>query len=143
MIILFGIMGVVSIFLVFCIFFVIVTEKIPDIGIIKSVGGSSAAVGRIFFVYAGAVGVVGAILGLAMAWPFVIHINAIHDWVAMTFGWRAYDASILIFPFIPNDVDWYAATIIIIAAVLGSMVGSMIPAARAALMKPIQALRYE
>ncbi len=143
MTILFGIMGVVSVFLIFCIFFVIVTEKIPDIGIIKSVGGSSAAVGRIFFVYAGAVGVVGAFLGLAMGWPFVVHINAIHDWVAQTFDWRVYDAAVLLFPYIPNEVDWYATTIIMIAALVGSLIGSMIPAARAALMKPIQALRYE
>ena len=140
---LFGIMGMVSVFLIFCIFFVIVTEKIPDIGIIKSVGGSGWGVGRIFFTYAGAVGVVGALLGLAMGWPFVVHINAIHDWVAQILGWRVYDASILLFPDIPNEVDWSAAVIIMIAAVAGSLVGSMIPAIRAATMKPIQALRYE
>lgn len=141
--ILFSIMGVVSVFLIFCIFFVIVSEKIPDIGIVKSIGGSSGAVGRIFFVYAGAVGVVGAFLGLAMAWPFVLHINTIHEWISHTFDWRIYDPSVLLFPSIPNEVDWHATTIIIIAAVLGSLIGSMIPAARAALMKPIQALRYE
>ncbi len=141
--ILFSIMGMVSVFLIFCIFFVIVSEKIPDIGIIKSVGGSSGAVGRIFFVYAGAIGVVGAFLGLAMGWPFVAHINTIHDWISRTFDWRLYDPSVLLFPNIPNQVDWYATTIILIAAVAGSMIGSMIPAARAALMKPIQALRYE
>ncbi len=143
MTVLFGIMGVVSIFLIFCIFFVIVTEKIPDIGIIKSVGGSSAGVGRIFFVYAGAVGVVGSLLGLAMGWPFVVHINAIHDWVGRTFGWKIYDPRVLLFPDIPNEVDWSATMIIMIAAVVGSLIGSMIPAVRAALMKPIQALRYE
>jgi len=143
MTILFGIMGIVSIFLIFCIFFVIVTEKIPDIGIIKSVGASSAGVGRIFLAYALAVGVVGTLLGLAIGWPFVIHINTIHDWLARTFGWRIYDPSVLLFPHIPNEVDWYATTIIIISALVGSLIGSMIPAIRAALMKPIKALRYE
>ncbi|NIA06787.1 MAG: FtsX-like permease family protein [Actinobacteria bacterium] len=141
--ILFVIMGVVSIFLIFCIFFVIVTEKIPDIGIIKSVGASSAGVGRIFLAYAGAIGLLGAILGLAMGWPFVVHINAIHDWIAHTFGWRIYDPNVLVFPYIPNEVDWFAAVIIIASALVGSLIGSMIPAIRAALMKPIKALRYE
>ncbi len=143
MTVLFGIMGVVSIFLIFCIFFVIVTEKIPDIGIIKSVGGSRAGVGRIFFFYAGAVGVVGSLLGLAMGWPFVIHINAIHDWIGRTFGWKIYDPRVLLFPDIPNELDFSATVIIMIAALVGSLIGSMIPADRAALMKPIQALRYE
>ncbi len=78
-----------------------------------------------------------------MGWPFVAHINTIHDWIARTFDWQIYDPSVLLFPSIPSEVDWHATTIIIIAAVLGSLIGAMIPAVRAALMKPIQALRYE
>ena len=143
MTILFGIMGIVSVFLIFCIFFVIVTEKIPDIGIIKSVGASSTGVGRVFLAYALAVGVVGTLLGLAMGWPFVVHINSIHDWVARTFGWKICDSRVLLFPDIPNNVDWSATWIIIISALAGSLIGSMIPAIRAAVMKPIKALRYE
>ena len=143
MTVLFVIMGVVSIFLIFCIFFVIVTEKTPDIGIIKSVGASSGGVGRIFLAYAAAIGLLGAVLGLAAGWPFVIHINAIHNWVAQTFGWRIYDPNVLLFPDIPNEVDWFATAIIMVAALAGSLVGSLIPAVRAALMKPVKALRYE
>ena len=141
--ILFVIMGVVSIFLIFCIFFVIVTEKTPDIGIIKSVGASSGGVGRIFLAYAVAIGLLGALLGLAMAWPFVVYINAIHDWIAHTFDWRIYDPNVLVFPYIPNEVDWFVATITMTLALVGSLIGSMVPAIRAALMKPIKALRYE
>ena len=143
MTILFVIMGLVSIFLIFCIFFVIVTEKTPDIGIIKSVGAPSRGVGRIFLAYGAAIGLLGAVLGLAAGWPFVIHINAIHDWVAQTFGWRIYDPNVLLFPDIPNEVDWQAAVIIVVLALAGSLVGSLIPAVRAAMMKPVKALRYE
>jgi lipoprotein-releasing system permease protein len=143
MTILFVIMGVVSIFLIFCIFFVIVTEKTPDIGIIKSVGAPSRGVGRIFLAYGTAIGLLGAVLGLAAGWPFVIHINSIHGWFAQTFGWRVYDPNVMLFPDIPNEVDWFAAVIIMVSALVGSLIGSMIPAIRAALMKPIKALRYE
>ena len=141
--VLFGIMGAVSVFLIFCIFFVIVTEKTPDIGILKSLGTSGPAVGRIFLGYAAAIGVVGTLLGLALGWPFVVHINVIHDWIAQTFGWQIYDPDVLLFPHIPNEVDFSATTIIMIAALVGSLIGSMVPAIRAALMKPIKALRYE
>ena len=99
--------------------------------------------GRVFFSYALAVGVFGALLGLAIGWPFVVNINQIHNWVAETFGWRVYDSSVLLFPDIPNQMDWAATLKIMIASVLACLVGSMIPAIRAVMMKPIKALRYE
>ena len=43
---LFGIISMVAIFLVFCIFYMIVMEKTKDIGIIKSVGATSLGRGR-------------------------------------------------------------------------------------------------
>ena len=48
---LFGIISLVAIFLVFCIFYMIVIEKTRDIGIIKSVGATSTAVAGIFLGY--------------------------------------------------------------------------------------------
>ena len=201
MVVLFSIMGMVSVFLVFSIFFVIVTEKIHDIGILKSVGSSSAekvrvawafavlapvlavlvtgsalgwplvkdaldaiswigvliaclylvvvslavsggSVGRIFLGYAAVVGLVGSLLGLAIGWPFVARINLIHEWVSERFG-MVYDPNVLLFPHIPDKVDWFATVLIMTGALAGCLVGSMIPAIRAALMKPIKALRYE
>ena len=78
-----------------------------------------------------------------MAWPFVVNINAIHDWVGQTFDWKVYDPSVLVFPHIPNKMDWYATKVIMIVTLAGSLIGSLIPALRAAVIAPIKALRYE
>ena len=104
---------------------------------------SSGGVGRIFLAYGASVGVVGAVFGLGIGWIVVVNINQIHNWFAETFGWRVYDPSVLLFPHIPNAIDWNASVSIMVAAVAASLLGSMIPARRAALMEPIKALRYE
>jgi hypothetical protein len=57
---LFGMISIVAIFLIFCIFYMIVVEKTKDIGIIKSVGATSSGVAGIFLGYGLAIGLVGA-----------------------------------------------------------------------------------
>ncbi len=57
---LFGIISVVAIFLIFCIFYMIVAEKTRDIGIIKSVGATSQGVAGIFLGYGLVIGLLGA-----------------------------------------------------------------------------------
>src|SRR5207237_981470 len=61
---LFGLISIVAIFLIFCIFYMIVVEKTRDIGIIKSVGATSGGVAGIFLGYGLAIGIVGSLLGL-------------------------------------------------------------------------------
>ena len=61
---LFGMISIVAIFLIFCIFYMIVVEKTRDIGIIKSVGATSQGVAGIFLGYGLVIGIVGGGLGL-------------------------------------------------------------------------------
>src|SRR5207253_514438 len=80
--ILFGIISIVAIFLIFCIFFMIVVEKTRDIGIIKSVGATSAGVAWIFLGYGVTIGVVGGGFGLLAGYLIVHNINELHSWIA-------------------------------------------------------------
>ena len=66
---LFGIISLVAVFLIFCIFYMIVVEKTKDIGIIKSVGATAGGVAGIFLGYGLAIGIVGASLGLLRELP--------------------------------------------------------------------------
>jgi lipoprotein-releasing system permease protein len=143
MTVLFGIISVVAVFLVFCIFYMIVVEKTRDIGIIKSVGATNAGVAQIFLGYGLSIGLLGGGLGLLSAYLIVHNINALHAWMGRAMGIVIWDPQTYIFDTIPNtmapgDVIW-----IVGIAVMSALAGAMVPAFRAARLTPLDALRWE
>jgi len=57
-------------------------------------------------------------------------------------GTLIWDPSVYYFSHIPNQVDWWTAGLTVIGAVVFSVIGAAIPAARAADTDPVEALRY-
>ncbi len=80
-------------------------------------------------------GSLGAILFASIAFV-VFNIRAMG-------GLVIWDASVYYFSHIPNDVDWNAAIITSIGAVVFCLIGAAIPSAKAADIDPVKALRHE
>jgi lipoprotein-releasing system permease protein len=57
-------------------------------------------------------------------------------------GTLIWDPSVYYFSHIPDQVDWWTAGLTVIGAVVFSVIGAAIPAARAADTDPVEALRY-
>ena len=140
---LFGIISVVAIFLVFCIFYMIVVEKTKDIGIIKSVGATGMGVLQVFLGYGLAIGIVGAGAGFTAAYLIVHNINEMHEWMGRVMGVKIWDAETYQFDTIPNTMNPKTVAWILTVAVLSALLGALVPAIRAARMNPVEALRYE
>lgn len=142
--ILFSLISVVAIALVGCIFYMIVEKKTRDIGILKAIGASGRGVAGLFILYAGAVGVCGAILGLLIGSVFVWNINDIQDYLAhLNPQLRVWSPEVYSFDRIPEEVKRADALWVAAIAILSSIVGSLIPAYLAGRIWPVQALRYE
>lgn len=141
---LFALISMVAIVLVGCIFYMIVEKKTRDIGIIKALGGSARGVAGLFIVYAAAVGVVGALSGVLVGSLFVWNINGIQDALAqLNPQLRIWSPDVYSFDKIPEVVKTADAVWVASLAVFASMVGSLLPAALAARVWPVDALRYE
>ncbi|MBX3379780.1 MAG: ABC transporter permease [Phycisphaeraceae bacterium] len=143
-----------AVFLVLAIFWAMVSEKTRDIGVLRAVGASRSGVAGLWLLYGLAIGIVGAAFGFALAYVVVTNINEIHEWMgrlgerlsALTgtqinlFIW---DPRVYYFTKIPSDLDPTHVIIVLCGGLLASCLGALWPAARAARMNPVQALRFE
>lgn len=111
-----------------------ILERRREIGIMKALGASDADVKRLFFAEASAMGLVGGTLGVALGWGLGRAIN---------FGANIYLQRRDLPPETIWSVPWWLVAGAIGFAVLVSLVSGLYPAARAAKLDPVQALRYE
>lgn len=111
-----------------------ILERRREIGILKALGAADRDVRRLFFVEAGAMGLVGGILGTAMGWMISRAINL---------GTNIYLARRALPPITVSAVPWWMVGLAIVFSILVSLAAGIYPASRASRLDPVQALRYE
>lgn len=141
--ILFSLISVTAVFLVLAIFWSMVAEKTKDMGILRALGASRSGVAWVWIRYGLAIGVVGSIGGFILAYLVVNNINEIHDWLGKVFHVYVWDPKVYYFNEIPARLRWFDAGVVVIAGVVSSGLGALIPAIRAARMDPVRAIRFE
>ena len=128
---------------ILAIFFMIVVEKTRDIGILKALGASSSGISSIFLSYGLALGIVGSGVGVVIGLLFVRYINEIEDGISWITGHRVFDEKIYYFQQIPTQVNAGMVIWVACGAIAIAVLASVLPARRAARLKPVEALRFE
>ncbi len=128
---------------ILAIFLMIVVEKTRDIGIMKSLGASRGGVAGIFVGYGLSLGLVGSGVGTVLGLIFVRNINGIAKLLGWLTGRPVFDPSIYYFYEIPAIVNPLTIAWIVGGAMAIAVLASVLPALRAAMLHPVEALRYE
>jgi lipoprotein-releasing system permease protein len=128
---------------ILAIFFMIVVEKTRDIGILKALGASSGGVMSIFLSYGLALGIVGSGVGVALGLLFVRYINELESVITAITGRKVFDDKVYYFPEIPTLVQADMVFWVTCGAIAIAILASVLPARRAARLRPVEALRYE
>jgi putative ABC transport system permease protein len=111
-----------------------ILERRREIGIMKAIGASDYDVKKLFFAEAGVMGLLGGALGVALGWTIGRVINL---------GTNVYLRSQDLAPEQIWFVPWWLVGSAIVFAIVVSLLSGLYPAARAARLDPVQALRYE
>ena len=138
--VMFGFVGITSVFIVFVVFYMIVSHKTKDIGVLKSVGASNWSVLSLFSGFAFVVGLLGSLLGVVAALLFLRKINRIEDILFERFGFQLWDRTIFAIGEIPHRVDPIGLAAIVICAILACLIGALAPGYCAARLRPVETL---
>ncbi|SDD20446.1 lipoprotein-releasing system permease protein [Paracoccus isoporae] len=117
----------------------LVKNKGRDIGILRTMGLTEGAVLRVFFLCGAFTGVIGTVIGVVLG--VIVALNVDH--IMALLGSGAWDASVRGIYELPSKLRAVDIGKAVALSLTLSFLVTIIPAARAARMNPVEALRYE
>lgn len=112
-----------------------ILERTREIGIMKAIGAENREVKIIFFVEAAVIGLVGGIVGVLAAWG----IDTLANHLAYRFILKPRGEPFIYFFALPPAL-WLS---VIAFAIIIAIIAALYPAARAARIDPVKALRHD
>ena len=137
----FILVAITTAFIVFVVFYMIISHKRKDIGILKSAGVSGLGIVGVFGNFAALIGFFGSAGGLLGAWVFLRYINQLEDWLHDTIGFQLWDRTMFAMGDIPNTVNPYVLLAVMGTAFAVCLIGALIPTWQAARLRPVETLQ--
>lgn len=133
----------VAVFNVIASLVMLVSDKREDIAILKTMGADTAAVRRIFLVHGAHVGVIGTAAGVAIGCVLSLGLPSFIAWLEASLGFKFLDSDAYFINYLPADLRWRDVLTIALTALGMTIAATWYPAARAAKIRPAEALRHE
>lgn len=125
---------IIAALLIVCVLTMMVLTKGREIAILRAMGASRWGILRVFIIEGMLIGMVGAVGGSAL--------GLVGCWLLDEYGWPL-DTDVYFLSTLPVVIDpWHVATIAV-GAMLTCFAATLYPALSAALMEPVEGLRFE
>jgi lipoprotein-releasing system permease protein len=121
----------------------LVKDKASDIAILRTMGATSGAIMRIFFMTGAAIGTAGTIAGVVLGVVVCLNIESIRQFFSWVSGTVLFDPELYFLSQLPADMNVSETISVIVMALSLSFMATIFPAWRASRLDPVQALRYE
>ncbi len=121
---------------------ILVNDKKTEIGILRSMGASSKSIAAIFGLCGMVMGLLGSVIGIALAALTLKNIHLLINLISHLQGHELFNSHFF-GDVIPNNISGEALSFVLLATVLISLISGIIPAIKASLMRPSAILRSE
>ena len=121
----------------------VVTEKQPDIAILRTLGANPSSIMQIFIVQGTIIGALGTLIGVTAGVALALNIDVVVPALERAFNVQFLEKSVYYISELPSDPQ--TADIVAVAAIsfLISLLATLYPSFRASRTNPAEALRYE
>ncbi|MEK7791975.1 MAG: lipoprotein-releasing ABC transporter permease subunit [Pseudomonadota bacterium] len=120
-----------------------VTDKQPDIAILRTLGASPRSIMKIFIVQGTLIGVFGTVLGVAGGTLLAYNVSEVVSFIEWLFNVQFLSREVYYISAIPTDPQMADITTVAMASFVLTLLATIYPSYRASKVNPAEALRYE
>ncbi len=121
----------------------IVTDKQPDVAILRTLGMSPGGIMKVFMVQGTVIGVVGTLLGASLGVVTALNVKTIIPAIENFFNTELFPVSVYVITDFPAELRWPDVTWVVVVSLVLSFIATIYPAWKASRVQPADALRYD
>ena len=121
----------------------IVTDKQPDVAILRTLGMSPASIMKVFMVQGTVIGFVGTLAGAVLGVITALNVQTIVPALERLFNTELFPVNVYVITDFPAELRWPDVFWVVILALVLSFLATLYPAWRASRVQPADALRYD
>jgi lipoprotein-releasing system permease protein len=120
-----------------------VTDKQPDIAILRTLGASPGGIMKIFIVQGALIGAIGTLIGVAGGVALALNIDVVVPFIERLLNVQFLSREVYYITDLPSDLHMSDVVTIALVSLGLSLLATLYPSWRAARVNPAEALRYE
>jgi lipoprotein-releasing system permease protein len=120
-----------------------VTDKQPDIAILRTLGAAPSGIMAVFIVQGALIGVIGTLIGVAGGVLLALNIHVVVPFIERLFHVHFLAKDVYYISELPSQLEWRDVITIAAVSFVLSLLATLYPSWRASRVNPAEALRYE